>query len=74
MTVHGMHREASIDIKASKVGDCYIGRKRAGECSWSGPVMVTVAELGRCFELVTRPDEGPYVRWTYRGNLRRTPV
>jgi hypothetical protein len=28
--------------------------------------MVTVAERGRCFEFVTRPDEGPYVRWTYR--------
>jgi hypothetical protein len=25
-----------------------------------------VAERGRCFEFVTRPDEGPYVRWTYR--------
>jgi len=30
------------------------------------PVLVTVAERGRCFEFVTRPDEGPYVRWTYR--------
>jgi hypothetical protein len=28
--------------------------------------MVTVAERGRCFEFVTRPDDGPYVRWTYR--------
>src|SRR6266702_1708324 len=39
-----------------------IGPARA----WSVPVMVTVAERGRCFEFVTRPDEGPYVRWTYR--------
>ena len=28
--------------------------------------MVTVAERGRCFEFVTHPDDGPYVRWTYR--------
>ena len=27
---------------------------------------MAVAERGRCFEFVTRPDEGPYVRWTYR--------
>jgi hypothetical protein len=98
MTVHGMHREASIEIQASpeaiydliadlprmgewspeniggewqnggsgKVGDRYIGHNRTSERSWSVPVMVTVAERGRCFEFVTRPDEGPYVRWTYR--------
>jgi hypothetical protein len=98
MTVHGMHREASIEIHASpeavyglvsdlprmgewspeniggewqdggsgKVGDRYIGHNRASERAWSVPVMVTVAERGRCFEFVTRPDEGPYVRWTYR--------
>jgi Polyketide cyclase / dehydrase and lipid transport len=98
MTVHGMHREASIEIKASpeavydlvsdlprmgewspeniggewqgggsgKVGDRYIGHNRTSERSWSVPVLVTVAERGRCFEFVTRPDEGPYVRWTYR--------
>jgi hypothetical protein len=28
--------------------------------------MVTIADRGRCFAFVTRPDEGPYVRWTYR--------
>jgi hypothetical protein len=28
--------------------------------------MVTAADRGRCFEFVTRPDEGPCVRWTYR--------
>jgi hypothetical protein len=28
--------------------------------------MVVIAERGTCFEFVTRPDEGPYVRWTYR--------
>ena len=98
MTVHGMHREASIEINASpeavydlvadlprmgqwspeniggewqeggsgKAGDRYIGHNRAGERAWSVPVLVTVAERGRCFEFVTRPDEGPYVRWTYR--------
>lgn len=98
MTVHGMHREASIEINASpetvydlvsdlprmgewspeniggewqdggsgKVGERFIGHNRTSERSWSVPVMVTVAERGRCFEFVTRPDEGPYVRWTYR--------
>ena len=98
MTVHGMHREASIEIHASpeavyalvsdlprmgewspeniggewqgggsgNVGDRYIGHNRTAERAWSVPVLVTVAERGRCFEFVTRPDEGPYVRWTYR--------
>ncbi len=98
MTVHGMHREASIEINASpdavydlvadlprmgewspeniggewqagasgKVGDRYVGHNQAGDRSWSVPVMVTVADRGRCFEFVTRPDEGPCVRWTYR--------
>ena len=98
MTVHGMHREASIEINASpetvydlvsdlprmgewspentggewqaggsgKVGDRYVGLNRAGERTWSVPVMVTQAERGRCFEFVTAPDQGPYVRWTYR--------
>ena len=98
MTVHGLHREASIDINASpeavyalvsdlprmgewspeniggewqgggsgNVGDRYLGHNRAGERTWSVPVMVTIAERGRCFEFVTRPDEGPYARWTYR--------
>ena len=98
MTVHGMHREASIEIQASpeavynlvsdlprmgewspeniggewqgggsgKVGDRYIGHNRTAERAWSVPVMVTIADRGRCFEFVTRPDEGPYVRWTYR--------
>jgi len=98
MTVHGMHREASIEIQASpevvfdlvsdlprmgewspeniggewqgggsgKVGDRFLGHNRTRERSWSVPVMVTVAERGRCFEFVTHPDAGPYVRWTYR--------
>ena len=98
MTVHGMHREASIEIHASpeavydlvsdlprmgewspeniggewqgggsgKVGDRFIGHNRAGERTWSAPVMVTQAERGRCFAFVVGPDEGPYVRWTYR--------
>ena len=98
MTVHGLHREASIEIHASpeavydlvadlprmgewspeniggewqdggrgQVGDRYIGHNRAGARAWSVPVLVTVAERGRCFAFVTRPDEGPYVRWTYR--------
>jgi len=98
MTVHGLHREASIEIHTSpeavydlvsdlprmgevspeniggewlggssgKVGDRFIGHNRTPERAWSVPVMVTIAERGRCFEFVTRPDEGPYVRWTYR--------
>ena len=98
MIVHGLHREASVEIYASpeavyalvsnlprmgewspeniggewqdggsgKVGDRYIGHNRTSERSWSVPVLVTVAERGRYFEFVTRPDEGPYVRWTYR--------
>ena len=98
MTVHGMHREASIEIHASpeavydlvsdlprmgewspeniggewqgsgsgQVGDRFIGHNRTSARSWSVPVMVPVAERGRCFAFVTRPDEGPYVRWTYR--------
>jgi hypothetical protein len=98
MTVHGMHREASIEIQASpeavydlvadlprmgewspeniggewqgggrgQVGNRFLGHNRAGERAWSVPVMVTVAERGRCFEFVTHPDDGPYVRWTYR--------
>jgi hypothetical protein len=51
---------------SGKVGDRYIGHNRTSDRSWSVPVLVTVAERGRCFEFVTRPDEGPYVRWTYR--------
>ena len=98
MTVHGMHREASIEINASPeavydlvsdlprmgewspeniggewqnggsgaVGDRFLGHNRTRERAWSVPVMVTVAESGRCFEFVTHPDDGPYVRWTYR--------
>src|SRR5262245_33615063 len=98
MTVHGMHREASIEINASpdavyalvaalprmgewspgniggewqgggsgQVGDRFLGHNRAGERTWSAPVMVTQAERGRCFAFVVSPDAGPYVRWTYR--------
>src|SRR5262245_31050653 len=51
---------------SGRVGDRYIGHNRAGERTWSVPVMVTTAERGRCFEFVTVPDAGPYVRWTYR--------
>ena len=54
------------DGGSGKVGDRYIGHNQAGERSWSVPVMVTAADRGRCFEFVTRPDEDPCVRWTYR--------
>ncbi len=98
MTVHGMHREARIEIQASpeavydlisdlprmgewiseniggewqhgssgKVGDRFLGHNRTSERFWSMPVMVTMAQRGRCFAFVTHPDDGPYVRWTYR--------
>src|SRR4029453_3860746 len=101
MTVHGMHREASIEIQASpetvyalvsdlprmgewspeniggerqgggrwRGGRQCTGHNRAGERTWSAPVMVTQAERGRCFEFVIGPDESPYVRWTYRLKL-----
>jgi len=51
---------------SGKVGDRFLGHNRAGERAWSVPVMVTVADRGRCFEFVTHPDDGPCVRWTYR--------
>ena len=42
---------------SGKVGDRYIGHNRTAERSWSVPVLVTVAERGRCFEFVTRPTK-----------------
>ena len=54
------------DGGSGKAGDRYIGHNQAGERAWSVPVLVTIADRGRCFEFVTRPDEGPYVRWAYR--------
>ena len=39
---------------------------QTSERAWSVPVLVAVAERGRCFAFVTRPDAGPYVRWAYR--------
>jgi len=51
---------------SGKVGDRFLGHNRAGERTWSAPVMVTQAERGRCFAFVIGPDHGPYVRWTYR--------
>ena len=64
---------------SGQVGDRFIGHNRAGERAWSVPVMVTVAERGRCFEFVTHPDDAPYVRWTYRiepsgGGTRLTEI
>ena len=50
-------------------GAFWISQLAPSQRSTSGravPVLVTVAERGRCFEFVTRPDDGPYVRWTYR--------
>ena len=104
MTVHGMHREASIEINASpeavydlvsdlprmgewspentggewqgggsgQVGDHFLGQNRAGERTWSAPVRVTQAERGRGFAFAVGPDDGPYVRWTYRLEPRGT--
>ena len=55
-----------------KVGDHFLGHNRAGELTWSAPVMVTQAERGRCFAFAVGPDDGPYVRWTYRLEPRGT--
>ena len=54
------------DGGTGRIGDRYIGHNRAGERTWSVPVLVTVADRGRYFEFVTHPDEGPYARWAYR--------
>lgn len=54
------------DGGSGKVGDRYVGHNQVGDRSWSVPVMVTAAARGRRFEFVTRPDEGPCVRWTYQ--------
>jgi hypothetical protein len=47
------------DGGSGQVGDRFLGHNRTRERSWSVPVMVTVAERGRCFEFVTHPDAGP---------------
>jgi len=97
MTVHGMHREASIAIDVDPaavfeavsdlprmgewspenrggewqdggrgaVGDRFIGTNRRNDFEWSVLCEVTIAEPGRTFEWVTRPDIGPCVRWRY---------
>src|SRR5262245_43848302 len=62
----GVPKTSAASGSSGKVGDRFLGHNRTSERAWSVPVMVTVAERGRCFEFVTRPDEGPYVRWTYR--------
>ena len=61
------------DGGSGKVGDRYIGHNRTAERAWSVPVMVTIADRGRCFAFVTRPDEGPYVRWAYVSFRQSTP-
>lgn len=48
------------------VGSRFLGTNRIKSFEWSVPVEVTVAEPGACFEFVAAPDDGPYVRWTYR--------
>ncbi len=48
------------------VGSRFLGTNRIKSFEWSVPVEVTVAEQDACFEFVAAPDDGPYVRWTYR--------
>jgi hypothetical protein len=54
------------DGGSGKVGDCFLGHNRTSARVWSVPIMATVAEHGWCFAFVPHPDDGPYVRWTYR--------
>ena len=48
------------------VGSRFLGTNRIKSFEWSVPVEITVAEPDACFEFVAAPDDGPYVRWTYR--------
>jgi hypothetical protein len=56
MTVHGMHCKASIDINASQEA-VYALVSDLSRMGGSGALRTS---------FVTRPDEGPSVRWTYR--------
>lgn len=48
------------------VGSRFLGKNRINTFEWEVSVGITIAEPGACFEFVTDPDGGPYVRWTYR--------
>jgi|TARA_B110001454_G_scaffold166874_1_gene156791 hypothetical protein len=48
------------------VGSRFLGTNRIKSFEWSVPVEITIAEPDACFEFVAAPDDGPYVRWTYR--------
>jgi len=48
------------------VGDRFVGSNRSGDRQWSVPCKVTVASRPEEFEFVTGPDDGPYVRWSFR--------
>ena len=48
------------------VGSRLLGTNRIKSFERSDPVEITVAEPDACFEFVAAPDDGPYVRWTYR--------
>ena len=49
-----------------EVGARFLGTNRIKTFEWSVPVEVTVADPGECFEFVAAPDDGPFVRWTFR--------
>lgn len=49
-----------------EVGDRFLGLNRIGEREWSVTCEVTIAERGREFQFVTSPDDGPYVRWSFK--------
>lgn len=49
-----------------ELGSRFLGTNRIKNFEWSVPVEVTVADPGECFEFVAAPDDGPFVRWTFR--------
>ena len=54
------------DGTPGEVGSRFLGTNRIKTFEWSVPVEVTVADPGECFEFVAAPDDGPFVRWTFR--------
>tara|TARA_Y100001970_G_scaffold37499_1_gene46362 strand:- start:41225 stop:41686 length:462 start_codon:yes stop_codon:yes gene_type:complete len=49
-----------------QVGSRFLGNNRIKTFEWSVPVEITIANPGECFEFVAAPDDGPFVRWTFR--------
>ena len=57
---------AWISGTAGTVGARFLGTNKIGDYEWSVPVEVTIASPSECFEFVAAPDDGPFVRWTYK--------